>query len=368
MKLVVERDVLYGALGTISGVVLQRSSKPILQNVLIDAKGDKRVELLATDLEVGIRATFTGKKVKAARLVGLLREAPKGEVTLECEGERAKLVAGGEFTLLGQQPDEFPEVPDFDEAAVSVPAAELSKVLSRTRFAASKEQTRYAINGISMRWSGKEMEFAATDGRRLAVSRLKVGGRKNIPEATAIIPVKMVSELIKLCGGRDAAGSDEEQEPAGADVGLQLAGNELLARSGSVALAGRLVEGSFPRYAEVVPAGGNKTLTIAVDALVRALSQAIVMTTEEARSVRFVLGAGKQSLEVQTPEVGDAQIPLDGAYKGADIEIAFNPAFVTEGLKALDSDEAELVLEAPDKAVLIEEGKDFTYVVMPVKV
>jgi len=377
MKLVADRDVLHKALGTVAGVVPQRSTKPILQNVLIDARGDGKVELLATDLEVGIRATFeatdtkAGKAVlSAARLVGLLRDAPSGEVVLETKDDRAKLTAGGEFTLVGSPPDEFPEVPAFDEVTVTVDAAEFAKVLSRVQFAASKEQTRYAINGVSMQCKGKEMEFAATDGRRLAVARAKIGGKKKAPSSSAILPIKMVSELIKLSGGRESRTGEEEEEKKSAKpavVELQLAGNELLARTAEVTLAGRLVEGSFPRYEEVVPTASDKKLTISAAKLTRALRQAIVMTTDESRSVKFSLGPGKQTLEAKTPEIGTASIALDGTYEGDELAVAFNPAFVAEGLRVLDADEVAIEFEAADRPLLVREGKEYTYVVMPVK-
>ncbi len=371
MRVVADRDVIFKALSTAAGVVPQRSAKPILQNILFDARADDKVELLATDLEVGVRVIFSASKTKAgkavlnsARLLGILREAPSGDVELDCTGDRATLKAGGKFELLGSPAEEFPAVPSFDDATISLPGGDLASALSRVSFAVSREQTRYAINGVSMRVKGKEIEFAATDGRRLAVSTVKLGGKKKAKDASVIVPSKLVGELLKLAARKDG----DEEDGGGSEIDLALESNEILARCGDVTLAGRLVEGSFPRYKEVVPQGGDKKVEVEVPGLLRALRQATVMTTDDSRSVRFILQGGDVSIASKTPEVGSAEIPLDAKYKGDDLEVAFNPGFIADGLKAMGQPAVILELDAPDKPLLMREGKEFTYVVMPVKV
>jgi DNA polymerase-3 subunit beta len=381
MKLVAQRNVLYEALGMVAGVVPQKSPKPILQNVLIDVKAGGKGMLLATDLEVGMRVAFTAKGseagkavLSASRILGILRETPEdAEVTLKVEGERAELRAVGEFTLVGAPVDEFPDVPEFGEAAMSVPAEELARALGRVLFAVSREQTRYAINGVSMKVSGKELEFAATDGKRLSVATVKVPGKKKPPQASVILPSKMVGELVKLASGRgeDAKAEEEgegRQEAQPSEVELAIDGSEIFARAGACTVVGRLVEGSFPRYEEVVPPAGPNRLKVSVEEFARAIRQASVVTTEDSRGLRFKLTSRGVTIEARSAEVGTAAIPVPGDYQGSDLEIAFDGRYVADGLKVLSAAETVLEFDTAERPLVVREGREFTYVVMPMKV
>ena len=178
MKALCNREGLLAAFGMVSGVVPARSPKPILQNVKLVADAEDGSVLMATDLEVGIRHRVFGMKVDqpgsvilpTARMGSILRTSTDEELAVEADGDR--LVVRGlraEFTLPGEDPSLFPEVPDFAATSYHViSAADLRKLIRRTMFATDVESTRYALGGVLVELTDESITMVGTDGRRLA--------------------------------------------------------------------------------------------------------------------------------------------------------------------------------------------------------
>src|SRR6185503_9349712 len=201
MKLVVKREPFTNALISAAAVVPLRSVRPILKNALLVASKDGSLEIQSTDMEVGLRYRLKAESVKdpaslclpCATLAGLLRECTEDVVTLETEGPKGVLKVGRDhFEILGQESSDFPEVPDLGEGPLlAVPAPDFAGMVDRTLFAASREQGRYAINGIFMQCKDKLLEVVATDGHRLAYCKRKLKGAGSLDEGV-IVPVKMM--------------------------------------------------------------------------------------------------------------------------------------------------------------------------------
>ena len=364
MKLTCETKILADSLALVGSVVPARSPKPVLANIKLVAK-DNSLELMATDLEVGIRRTITGIKVEepgevllpAAQASNIVREATAKDVSLATEDKTCIIsYTGATYDLPCDEPADFPEMPRFnDKNAVTVAAGDLKAMIERTKFAAAREQARYALNGILFALKGEVLRLVATDGRRLAVVKGKAKNKAGV-EAGPIIPTKAMDLLDKLM-------TDPEEK-----IKIEVGETLLVAQTAAGLLCSRLVEGHFPNYEEVIPKDCDKTLTIPTAKLLSAVRRAALITTEESRSVKFSLKKDALTLSTQTLEGRRATVEAEGAkYAAEPVDIAFNPDFFTDMLKVVSEEEVTVSFKDGTSAALATAGKDYTYVIMPVQ-
>jgi DNA polymerase-3 subunit beta len=367
MKALCNREGLLTAFGMVSGVVPMRSPKPILQSVKLVADPDEGSTLMATDLEVGIRHRVLGMKVDqpgavilpTARIGSILRTSADPELAIEVDGER--LVIRGlraEFTLPGEDPELYPEVPDFDATSYHVvAAADLRKLIRRTMFATDVESTRYALGGVLVELSAESITMVGTDGRRLArmTAPAEAENDATAPVGSPVVPVKALKLIERNL--------DDGDPP----VHIAIQGTSaVLVRSESAVIYSRLVEGRFPRYQDVFPANVEVKIKMEVGPLRLAVEQASIVTSEESRGVDFRFGDGILKLSSQAADVGSSHVELPIAYDGKPVEITFDPRYLTDALKTLE-DNAEITAELIDSknAAVFKTEDRYTYVVMP---
>lgn len=236
-------------------------------------------------------------------------------------------------------------------------------LITRTSFATARENSRYAINGVLFKRDGKRLELVATDGRRLALARDSVSQSNESGAVSCIIPTKALSLLVKL-----AEDPDEPINVAITDNQAVFAFGPLDDQSRAV-LATNLVEGTFPPYEDVIPKDHEIKVGFDRDVFASAVRRAALLTNEESRGVRMAFrGPDKQvELSSRAPEMGEARVTVDlASFEGEDIEIGFNPLFITDALKVIDQPEVMMELKGPNKPGLFRSGADFLYVVMPV--
>lgn len=390
MKVICERGALLEAVNIVGATASARSPKPQLTCVKFSAKrsgkgGAGTVTLSATDGEVSIRMGTGRVEVKEdgevlipADKFRAIVSAQDNEPTLtvEAEGDVCTIRgADAKFKVFGFGADEFPAMADFpaDNAGVlSVSSDALAQLIGRTIFSTSKETSRYAINGVLLKRSGKKVEMVATDGRRLALARASLEAAPAGNDAVScIIPTKALSIVQRLL----------PQGESSAPVRIALTDNQVLfllpdGENGSgpgTLLTSNLVEGTFPPYEDVIPKDQDKRATFDVEVLGSAVKRAALLTNEESRGVRmsFTGNADSKSRGLKiwsrAAEMGEAEVECEmEGYEGAEIEIAFNPLFITDALKVIDSEQVIMELKAPNKPGLIRSGPDFVYVVMPV--
>lgn len=388
MKVICDRHALLDAVNLTSGVVVTRTPRPQLTCIHLTAeKRDDaaRLTLTATDAEISLtlhldRVTVEepGEALIPADKLRQIVSAEDADATLALETEGQDCHIRGEdarFKVYGYPPADFPPIPTFEEvtggaggrspakAVFEYPAGPLTDLIARTVFATARENSRYAINGVLLRREGKKIEMVATDGRRLAVSRANLpSGDKDAEAVSCIVPTKALTMLQKLVD------DDEER------VHIALSDNQIFFHfagnaDGRALLASNLVEGTFPPYEDAIPRDQDKAVTFDRDVLSSAVRRAALLTNEESRGVRLAFHGGDQRLEISSraPEMGEAQINIDLAeYKGDDIEIGFNPAFITDALKVIDDPKVVMELKSPTKQAVIKSGNEFLYVVMPV--
>ncbi len=390
MKVICDRAALSSAVALVAGVVNPRSPKPQLACVKLTAKKPSgstpgALTLAATDGEVSLRMSLAQAEVQEAgellvpaeRLRAIV-QAEEGDPTLTLESDQDVCVIKGQdakFKVFGYPATEFPPVPEFPAADAAsdifaIAPEMLQRLISRTIFSVARENSRYAINGVLLRRQGKKLEMVATDGRRLALARGTAesagSGEKSV---SCIIQTKALNLLSRLVG-----------EPEGS-VRVAITSNQVIFSidegdaknsAGATVLASSLVEGTFPPYEDVIPKDQDKKAKFDVGVLSSAVRRAGILTNEESRGVRMAFGGEKGGsktvkLASRTPELGEAEVNVEvEAYEGGEIEIGFNPAYISDALKVLSDEQVMLELKAPNKPGVIKSGPDFLYVVMPV--
>lgn len=386
MKVVCDRASLLDAVNLVSGVVAARTPRPQLTCVKLTATKSGKVGhlvLSATDAEISIRLDTAqvdvnqpGEALIPADKLRQIVSAEEGEptLTIELEGD-ACTIRGRDafFKVLGYPPSEFPPIPEFAQvisgsstfgrakATFKLPAGMLNAMVLRTVFATARENSRYAINGVLMKREGKKIEFVATDGRRLAHCKGTLpSAEKDAAAVSCIVPTKTLQMLQRLI-----ADGEETVHVAVTDTQVFFSfGADADARA---VLSSNVIEGTFPPYEEVIPKDMDRKIVFDRDVLTSAVKRAALLTNEESRGVRLKFQGKSLELSSRAPEMGEAQIQVDvSSYTGDDIEIGFNPVFITDALKVMAESEVIMELKSPSKAGLLKSGSDFTYVVMPV--
>ena len=362
MQLVCDRAELHTAFQTVTPVAGQRTPKPILQNIkMIAQKGT--VTLLATDLEVGVRYQVPGVEVTepgeavvpAAPMNAILRELLDEQVEIKVEEHHCQVIGkSSRFKILGESPDEFPDVPAFPkDAHLTVPADKLVRMIHRTLFAVDAENTRYALGGVLWELSAKELVLVATDGRRLAIMGHKTPVSRDAPKS-GIVPGKALALVERTLSG------DEE------NVDIVLHAGDILLRTGHAVIYSRLLEGKYPKYQEVIPKAGPKKASVSAGALMAALRQAAIITSEESRGVVFQFAANQLTLSSKAAEVGESTVEMPVDYAGDPVVVTFNPQFLIQPLREVAlAETVVLELSDADTAATLQTEDGYTYVLMP---
>ena len=365
MKVNFNRLALSEALGLLTSVVPARTPKPILKCVRINA-GDKDVHICATDLEIGMNYCVSEVQVEekgevvvpADRLAAIVRESVDEVLSLEAaEGTCQIKGADSHFTIYGQDAQQYPTVPGFDGAAdIEVSLQNIQAGILQVLFSTAKESTRYALNGVLWEVKGKKLSLVATDGRRLAKTKVTLAkaAAKELEEAKIIVPAKTMGLLEKV-------GGDEKEV-----VSVKMVDNQVLIACGSAVISSNLVEGNFPKYEDIIPTDYDKKLTLSTEATLSAVRRSALLTSEESRGIKLAVGKNSIVFSCRAPETGDAQIEMAIEYKGDPIEIGFNPQFLVDVLRVMRTDSFEIELGQPDRPGLIKSGAELLYVLMPI--
>ncbi|MEZ5844510.1 MAG: DNA polymerase III subunit beta [Hyphomicrobiaceae bacterium] len=372
MQLVIERGELLKALAHVTSVVERRTTIPILSNVMLAATGSS-LKFKATDLErevveevpadVSRQGTTT---VPAHLLHDIVRKLPDGaqvELRRDAEKERVMLHSGqSRFALQALPADDFP---DLAVGALPhnfrVPGHELKRLIEKTRFAISTEETRYYLNGIYLHTaeSGarKTLRAVATDGHRLALIDLEEpSGAVGMPGV--IVPRKTVHELHRLL------------DDGGKEVQIGVSTTKVRFEIGNIALTSKLIDGTFPDYGRVIPQANNKVMEVDNAAFISAVDRVSTIASERGRAVKLNAGAGKLTLSVNNPEGGSATEELDIGYSAEPLEIGFNARYLLDIAQQLESERAVFKLADPGSPTLVRDGDDESalYVLMPMRV
>ncbi len=363
MKFTCNRAALDQAVSTVSAVVSSRTPREILKCARLTARSDQ-VTITGTDLEVGVRFEVTQVEVKeegdvlvhAETLGQIVRELTDETLSLEIDQGTIKIRGEGSFfQIFAQDAAEFPPVPEFEgEPTLVIEVDRLKHLIELTVFAAARENTRYAINGVFWDKKGKKLQLVATDGRRLARAVGSVQGEAEESMAV-IVPPKTMSLLARVI-----------QSGVGEEARIRVTPNQFLVGIGPVTLSSILVEGHFPRHEDVIPKDNPIHVEFDTAELHSAIRRAALLTNDESKGIRMEFSAEGLVLSSRAPEEGEATVRMGIQYSGTAITVGFNPTFLTDALRVVGTEKVTLELSDPARPGVLTVGKDYTYVIMPV--
>ncbi|MGI9523908.1 MAG: DNA polymerase III subunit beta [Hyphomicrobiaceae bacterium] len=373
MKLVIERGELLKALGHVTSVVERRTTIPILSNVLLRASSGQ-LQFNATDLEREVSERTSAElaqegivTVPAHILHDIVRKLPDGaqiEVVRDAERERISLASGqSRFALQTLPADDFPDIApgDMDHSFV-LPAHELKRLIEKTRFAISTEETRYYLNGIYLHTAAgpdgaSVLRAVATDGHRLAQVELpEPAGAAGM--AGIIVPRKTVHELHRLL------------EDGSQDVQIAVSPSKVRFEIGSITLTSKLIDGQFPDYGRVIPQSNDKTMQVSNAEFRSAVDRVSTIANERNRPVKLSLSEQTLTLSVTSPEGGSATEELSVNYEASPLEIGFNARYLLDIADQLDSEQAMFKFADAGSPTIVRDSSDDAalYVLMPMRV
>ncbi len=372
MKVTLERGALLKSLSHVHRVVERRNTIPILSNVLLQAR-DGALLLRATDLDLEITESVAAEvnqagatTLPAHTLYDIVRKLPEGgQVSLETTGDSGQLLlrsGRSRFNLQSLPESDFPDLTAGDLThRFALPAADLKKLIDKTQFAISTEETRYYLNGIFMHTIEVDghmmLRAVATDGHRLARVELPApAGAAGMPGV--IVPRKAVAEVQKLV------------EDLGAEIIIEMSTTKARFTFGPVVLTSKLIDGTFPDYNRVIPTGNDKRLTVDCAPFAAAVDRVSTISSERGRAVKLALTEGRLTLSVTNPDSGSATEELEVDYDNSPIDIGFNARYLLDITSQLDSDTALFKLADPGSPTVIQDrdGAAALYVLMPMRV
>lgn len=367
MNLTIAKDQLLHGLQSVQNIVSTRTTLPILSNVLLRA-ANNRLEFTATDLDVTVSCSVEAKVKKPGattipvkRFFGVVRELGSPEIEIEVDEKNACNIRAGAsyYKIHGLSADEFPPIhPLKEDRKVNLPQEKLKSMLRKTSFAISTDESRYVLNGIFISLKEHKMTMVATDGRRLALVDEEMDISKN-SEGEFIIPTKAVNELNRLLVDKG-------------EVEIKLSENQVALtlnddKGFSILLLSKLVEGNYPNYRQVIPGETKERLALPREELLAAVKRAQIMTSDKANSIKLAVSVNNMAITANSPEVGEARESMAINYKGKEMAIAFNPAYLVEPLAALTEDEVFLELIDELSPGVLKINGPFLYVVMPMR-
>ncbi len=372
MKFKINRDHFSNGLSQVLNVVGSRAAMPILSNVLIEAEKD-HLSLTTTNLDLGIRCRIKAEvkeggsiTLPVKRLSTIVRELPNVDVAFDTTANhQAKIASGGSnFRIMGLGAEEFPKLPDSaDDKSFMLPQGELSGMLSNVSYAQSTDETRYILNGVYFSFKDGKFTLVATDGRRLAL----VGKEMAVPANSAgaiILPAKTVAELLRLLGKGEKAkiAFNERRATFQIETGKDAGG-----LVDSIYLFSKVVEGNYPNYQQVIPKETHQRIKLERELFLHCVHRAALVTSEKSNSVKMKLSANLLEVTASSPDFGESHESVAVQYNGPDLQVAFNPQFIMDPLRALTKDEVFFELKDEVSPGVFKTLDNFICVIMPVR-
>ena len=391
MKLVCAQSQLSTNLSLVSRAVSSRPSHPVLANVLLIADAEtQQIKLSAFDLSLGIQTSFSaavevgGKLTLPARLLtDIVSRLPEGDLTLDATSESEDeptyvttiTCSSGRYQVRGMSADDFPELPSVDDGqVVQLPAIALIEGLRSSLFSASPDEAKQMLTGVHLTMNDTGLEFAATDGHRLAVvetlnaetdekpaksAKKKADDEPN--ELDVTIPAKALQELIKML-----------DRQADSSVIVRFDRGQAVFEWTDQRLTTRLLEGQYPNYRQLVPKQFSHQATVDRRQFLSALERIAVLADQKNNIAKLTLSNSKETLglSVDAPDVGSGEETIPAQITGEDLIIAFNVRYLVDGLKTLSTSEIQMQFNTSTSPAIFTPlgGLKLTYLVMPVQV
>lgn len=389
MKFICEQNDLSTNLSLVSRAVPSRPTHPVLANVLLTADSEKqRVSLTAFDLSLGIRTSFpaqvetSGEITLPAKLLNdIVSRLPGGQITVDDEaGEYVATIAAtsGCYQVRGMGAEEYPELPAIEDGQTFyLPPDTLIEGLHGTLFATSADETKQVLTGVHLTGKKDSLEFASTDGHRLAMVEAlnqppedDTGNEEEVEsdfELKVTVPARALREVERILGMRQGQGAEQPVKP----VALRFDRSQVVLECGDQRLTTRLLEGQYPAYRQLLPNKFIRSVTLDRKQFLSALERISVLTDQKNNTVKASLNSETQklTLSIEAKDVGSGQESIPIQLSGESIDIAFNVKYLMESLKNLTTQEVEIDLNEVLSPVVLKPlgGPKATHLIMPVQ-
>lgn len=367
MQFEVAKQTLLKAISSVNGAVEKKNTIPVLQNVKIEVKDDK-VVLFATDMDILVTTSFESDMknggsttVPAQMFFDIIRKIPEGsKIMISQEGVSALQIKAGKskYTLPCIDASEFPNLSEGELGEeIEVDAEKLTKMIDKTRFAISSDETRYYLNGLYLQAVQKDAGFelctVATDGHRLALSFLATDLKEPFG---VILPKKSVAEIRRIIDGSKI-------------IKIAVSRVKIKVTTENATIVSKLIDGEFPDYNKVLPKNNTQIAVINKKDFFDCVDRVSTVATDKHRSIKLTVENGKMMLQVSTNDGSFAYEELDVNYSGEKIETGFNSKYLLDVIGQIDKE--ELLMRFKDSgSPAVVEAKDMNsvFVIMPVRI
>ncbi|MFA5410715.1 MAG: DNA polymerase III subunit beta [Candidatus Omnitrophota bacterium] len=361
MRFSVEKEVLLSGIQTVQNIITTKAALPVLSNILMETQANN-LRLTATDLDIGISCVIPVETkeagaitVPAKKFGDIVRELPANSIEVNSKKNNLLLIETNtcQFKIMGLAHEEFPKLPEFkDKEVIRLEQLLLKEALALTSFAVSSDETRYILNGILFKITKNNLTFVATDGKRLAIVERKLKQEVD-KEVSIIVPIKTIQELNRNL-------KDEGV------LSLVLGGNQVLFDLGGVIIISRLIEGEFPDYRQVVPPASENKVKLDREQFLLAVKRAALLSTPDYQAIKLEVFKDKLVVSKSTPDIGESHEEVSVEYRGKEMAIGFNPAYLADVLKSLPQEVIEFELTDSEKPGVIRiDG--YIYIVLPMR-
>ncbi|MGC5049330.1 DNA polymerase III subunit beta [Micrococcus porci] len=369
MKFTVARDILSDAVSWAARSLSPRPPVPVLSGLLVTAEAGL-VSIASFDYETSARLQIEadveaeGQVLVSGRLLNdIVRALPNAPVTLELDGGKVLVTCrSSRFQLATMPVADYPALPELPEPAGTVDGAAFAHAVNQVTVAASKDDTLPILTAVKVEIEGDTMTFLATDRYRLAMTEIRWNPADPAISTSLLIKARTLTEVAKSLGG---GGRLEIMFGSSHDlVGFSSGGR----RTTSV-----LVDGEYPKIRSLFPETSPVQAVVDTEELIAA-SRRVALVAERNTALRMVFTDGQVTLDAGTGDDATANESVPCTLEGEEITVAFNPAYLSEGLAVVDQPQVRFSFTAAPKPALLtgvheEDGtvSDHRYLVMPVR-
>ncbi|MDD2233353.1 MAG: DNA polymerase III subunit beta [Desulfitobacteriaceae bacterium] len=365
MKILCSKDILQTGVNTVQRAVSNKSTLPVLQGILLKAE-KQTLTFCATDLEIGIRCevaaeiTEEGSTVVPAKLFSeIVRKLPDTIISLDLNDDVLIIkYFQAEISLKNYDPQEFPLLPDLDDARFfTLPTALLKNMIRQTAFACATEETRPIFTGVLLNIDGHTIKMVGTDTHRLAYRIAEIPNQDEL-QFNGLIPSKTLSEIYKLI-------RDEDEF-----VNINFSDSQISFQFGSINMISRLIDGQFPNYNQVIPKSCDTKIYVSVDSLLDSVERAALIARDNSYANIIRLAISNRILKInKVTEIGKINEKLDIKMEGKDTLISFNAKFLIDVLKIIDCEDIVMEFSGSFSPGIIRPLNDsnYLYLLLPVR-
>lgn len=349
MKIKIERTKLLASIQDVSKAISSRAAIPILTGMKIDASANG-VTLTGSDSDISIESFIPIEEdgivhidhieegsivIQSRFFVEIIRKLPESTVTIEVDENLQVTITSGqaEFTLNGQDADDFPQLPKLQaDDSFEVAANLLKAMIRQTVFAISTMETRPILTGVNITLKDEQLNFTATDSHRLAQKHIPLP-EAQVEFSNLVVPGKSLNELYKILDDNDET------------VEISATSNLILFKSNNIYFLSRLLDGNYPETSRLIPSESQTTIVVKTNELLHAIDRASLLATEQQNNIVKISTVDDHTVEItsNSPEIGQVseQIYVE-SVTGEELDISFSARYMLEALRAIESDEIKI--------------------------